>query len=61
LLTQEQITKSFAQIFRISHSRSFDPDLFGYYLRMEEGRVAETNLPSSAAPAPAALAAAPIA
>jgi hypothetical protein len=48
LLTQGQIAKSFAQIFLISHSRSFDPDLFPYYLRMEEGRVAETNLPNAA-------------
>jgi DNA repair exonuclease SbcCD ATPase subunit len=44
LLTQGQIAKSFDQIFLISHSRSFDPALFGYYVRMEAGRVAETNL-----------------
>ncbi|MCC6178650.1 MAG: hypothetical protein IT305_25370 [Chloroflexi bacterium] len=46
LLTTGQIAKSFAQIFLISHSRAFDPDLFPYYLRMHEGRVAETNLTS---------------
>jgi hypothetical protein len=51
LLTQGQIARSFAQIFLISHSRSFDPDLFPYYLRMEDGRVVETNL---VAPAPTA-------
>jgi DNA repair exonuclease SbcCD ATPase subunit len=45
LLTRGQISRSFAQIFLISHSRSFDPSLFGYYVRMEAGRVAETNLP----------------
>jgi DNA repair protein SbcC/Rad50 len=56
LLTQGQIAKSFAQIFLISHSRSFDPDLFPYYVRMEEGRVAETNLPSLAADGQASLA-----
>jgi exonuclease SbcC len=46
LLTQGQIAKSFAQIFLISHSRSFDPELFSYYLRMEDGRVVDTNLPA---------------
>ncbi|MCC6180110.1 MAG: AAA family ATPase [Chloroflexi bacterium] len=49
LLTTGQIAKSFAQIFLISHSRAFDPDLFPYYLRMHEGRVAETNLSSPVA------------
>ena len=44
LLTTGQIARSFAQIFLISHSRTFDPALFPYYLRMQAGRVAETNL-----------------
>ena len=47
-----QIARSFAQIFLISHSRSFDPSLFGYYVRMEAGRVAETNLPQVVAEIP---------
>jgi hypothetical protein len=44
LLTTGQIARSFAQIFLISHSRTFDPALFPFYLRMQAGRVAETNL-----------------
>jgi DNA repair protein SbcC/Rad50 len=47
LLTRGTIGTHFSQVFLISHSQSFDPALFDYYLRMEGGRVAETDLPSA--------------
>jgi len=61
LLTRGQIAQSFAQIFLISHSCSFDPDLFGYYVRMEEGRVTEANLPRPARGSAIPVHAAPVA
>ena len=45
LLTEGYIARSFAQIFLISHSRAFDPGRFTHYLRLHEGRIAETTLP----------------
>jgi exonuclease SbcC len=44
LLTTGDIARGFAQVFLISHGRTFDPARFTHYLRLHEGRVAETNL-----------------
>lgn len=46
LLTKGLIRREFDQIFLVSHSESFDPTLFDYRLRMEDGRVAECTLPA---------------
>ncbi|HET9110158.1 MAG TPA: AAA family ATPase [Ktedonobacterales bacterium] len=48
VLTTGAIAEAFAQIFLISHSQDIDPRLFDYMLRMEDGRVAESTLPSGA-------------
>jgi DNA repair exonuclease SbcCD ATPase subunit len=45
LLTKGVIRKNFQQIFLISHSEAFDPGLFDYRIRMENGALAESNLP----------------
>jgi energy-coupling factor transporter ATP-binding protein EcfA2 len=42
----------FRQIFLISHSQAFDPGLFPYQIVMDEGRVARTTLPTTAAIGP---------
>lgn len=49
LLTRGQIAANFPQIFVISHNRSFDPESFPYRVVIEEGRVAESNLPQARA------------
>ena len=43
------IAESFDQIFVISHSQSFDPELFDYHLELEGGRVVASDLPEDAA------------
>lgn len=45
LLTKGVVRKHFHQIFLVSHSESFDPNLFEYRLRMENGCVVENTLP----------------
>ena len=45
LLTKGVIRKSFHQIFLISHSEAFDPGLFEFRVRMENGAVRESTLP----------------
>jgi DNA repair exonuclease SbcCD ATPase subunit len=45
ILTQGTIARHFAQVFLISHSRSFDSGSFAYRLRMSGGRVTESTLP----------------
>ena len=46
LLTRGLIRRQFAQIFLVSHSESFDPAQFDYRLRMADGRVLESTLPT---------------
>jgi DNA repair exonuclease SbcCD ATPase subunit len=46
ILTQGTIAQKFDQVVLISHSRTFDRDSFRYYVRLENGRVSESNLPS---------------
>jgi DNA repair exonuclease SbcCD ATPase subunit len=49
LLTKGVVRQHFRQIFLVSHSESFDPSLFDFRVRMENGSVAESNLPQLAA------------
>lgn len=44
LLTQGEIIQAFDQIFVISHSQILDPALFNYYIKMDNGKLAEHNL-----------------
>lgn len=44
LITRGQIAENFAQIILISHSQSFDSDIFSYYIRLSDGQISETNL-----------------
>ncbi|MFQ5340973.1 MAG: AAA family ATPase [Anaerolineae bacterium] len=44
LLTQGEIAQSFDQVFLISHVR-VNPDLFSYHLIIDQGRIAESDLP----------------
>jgi hypothetical protein len=46
ILTQGTIAEQFDQVVLISHSQTFDRDSFRYYVRLENGRVSESNLPS---------------
>ncbi len=46
LLTEGEIAESFDQIFLISHLR-VEPGIFDYYLRLDDGRVVESNLPGA--------------
>jgi exonuclease SbcC len=46
LLTRGLIRQQFAQIVLISHSEAFDPGLFDYRLRLENGSVTESSLAS---------------
>jgi DNA repair exonuclease SbcCD ATPase subunit len=46
ILTQGTIAQHFDQVVLISHSRAFDRDSFRYYVRLENGRVSEANLPT---------------
>ncbi|MGH2504153.1 MAG: ABC transporter ATP-binding protein, partial [Ktedonobacterales bacterium] len=48
VLTTGAIAQAFAQVFLISHSQVIEPRSFDYTLRMDEGRVAESTLPSGA-------------
>jgi len=48
VLTTGAIAQAFAQVFLISHSQVIEPSSFDYTLRMEDGRVAESSLPSGA-------------
>ncbi len=45
LLTHGQIATFFQQVFLISHSQAFDPQLFTHHVAMEDGRVASSTLP----------------
>lgn len=45
VLTSGTIAQAFAQVFLISHSQGFDPRTFRYAIRMENGRIAASNLP----------------
>ncbi|MCS7287303.1 MAG: hypothetical protein RMK30_07455, partial [Anaerolineae bacterium] len=45
LLTEGEIARNFDQIFLISHV-PVDPNLFDYYIVMEDGRILESNLPA---------------
>jgi DNA repair exonuclease SbcCD ATPase subunit len=47
LLTRGILREQFRQIFLISHSESFDPDQFDYRIRMADGRIVESTLPST--------------
>jgi uncharacterized protein YhaN len=44
LLTHGQIATFFQQVFLISHSQAFDPQLFTHHVVMEDGRVASSTL-----------------
>ncbi|MDP9380456.1 MAG: AAA family ATPase [Chloroflexota bacterium] len=44
LITRGELAAVFPQICIISHSRSFDPSLFPYVIRMQGGRVSYSNL-----------------
>ncbi len=46
ILTTGAIAQAFAQIFLISHSQVIEPTAFDYSLRMDDGHVAESTLPS---------------
>lgn len=48
VLTTGAIAQAFAQVFLISHSQVIDPRTFDYTLRMENGRIAESTLPTGA-------------
>jgi len=48
VLTSGAIADHFDQIFLISHSQVVEPGAFDYSLRMEDGRVAASTLPSGA-------------
>lgn len=43
VITQGDIAEAFAQIFVISHTPLLNPNLFNYYLVMEEGRIKECS------------------
>ncbi|MGH2518844.1 MAG: hypothetical protein ACRDF8_03490, partial [Chloroflexota bacterium] len=43
------IAESFDQIFVISHSQSFDPELFDYHVQLDGGRVVDSDLPGDGA------------
>lgn len=45
-LTRGAIATAFPQVFLISHSQVIDPRDFDYTLRMEDGRVVESTLPT---------------
>jgi DNA repair exonuclease SbcCD ATPase subunit len=47
ILTQGTIAEAFDQVVMSSHSRTIDRDSFRYYVRLENGRVSESNLPST--------------
>jgi exonuclease SbcC len=44
LLTEGEVAKRFDQIFLIAHDRTFETNPFPYYIRLEEGQIAEHNL-----------------
>jgi exonuclease SbcC len=44
LLTEGEIAKRFDQIFLIAHDRTFETNPFPYYIRLEQGQIAEHNL-----------------
>lgn len=48
ILTSGAIAQAFAQVFLISHNRVIDARSFTYTLRMENGRVAHSTLPTKA-------------
>jgi DNA repair exonuclease SbcCD ATPase subunit len=48
VLTDGAIARTFAQIFLISHSQSFDPSSFRYALQLENGAVVDSTLPGEA-------------
>jgi ABC-type Mn2+/Zn2+ transport system ATPase subunit len=54
LLTTGYVAQHFAQVFVISHGGPFDRHAFPYTIRLANGRVVETNLPTNPAAAPAA-------
>ena len=45
VLTRGAIGRQFAQVVLISHSQSFGRERFRYHLRLDSGRVADSNLP----------------
>jgi DNA repair exonuclease SbcCD ATPase subunit len=47
LLTHGQIATFFQQVFLISHSQAFDPQLFTHHVVMEDGHVESSTLPSA--------------
>ncbi len=49
LLTTGSIAQHFNQVILISHSHAFDREVFHYHIHMENGRVIESDLPSSEA------------
>jgi DNA repair exonuclease SbcCD ATPase subunit len=52
ILTEGTISEAFDQVVLISHSQIVDRDSFRYYVRLENGRVSESNLPHDVASAP---------
>ncbi len=48
LLTRGHIARAFAQIFVISHAHAFAREDFRYHVRMDRGRIADCDLPTSA-------------
>ncbi|MBS1253506.1 MAG: Chromosome partition protein Smc [Anaerolineales bacterium] len=46
LLTEGEIAQSFDQIFLISHVR-VNPELFSYHITIDQGRIAESDLPET--------------
>ncbi|HKD75053.1 MAG TPA: hypothetical protein VKB76_06135, partial [Ktedonobacterales bacterium] len=60
LLTGGHIARAFAQIFVISHAHAFAREDFRYHVRMDRGRIAESDLPVPAEnPSPTTLRMAP--
>lgn len=51
LLTTGTIARQFNQVILISHHHAFDREAFDYHVRMEAGRIIESDLPSAEASA----------
>ena len=45
VVTSESIVRHFEQVVVISHSSAFDPSMFPYHVYLENGVIAESNLP----------------
>ena len=48
LITTGTIAQQFNQVILISHQHTFDREAFHYHVRMDSGRIMESDLPGSA-------------